>query len=370
MPGGRYGGSGFVGGMAGNAIQEFLVQRELQNRQRQMDEMAAQRQAAEIAQRDEQLRLQREQEARIAAAQGQQQKDLETERGFRRATAIASNALPDDPVDAQTQSLLTEHGYGGQIRQVPGVVKLGPWQDGETPEMTPDQTVMRGGSQYLSQRAAAEERGALAADAEAGRNERADADRELKEMIARLTASGTATSRALADQLKQIQIDSAQEKLATTQTDRTKSADAAKQATQTAYDLITRLETHPGIDKATGAYEMRGFTQEAQDFNGIRDQLIAALALPNVGALKGAMSEKELAFVKNLSTRLDNHKLSKEETLKAIREAKTFLQNKLSGAPDAGGGGTVKMLSPDGRPLNVPAAQVEAAKARGATLAQ
>lgn len=109
--------------------------------------------------------------------------------------------------------------------------------------------------------------------------------------------------------------------------------ESARQATQTALDLVTRLETHAGIGAATGAYEMRGFTQGAVDFNAIRDQLVAALALPNLGALKGPMSDKDVIFVKQLATRLANTRLSESETRKALAEAKLFLQTKLGGGP-------------------------------------
>lgn len=105
-------------------------------------------------------------------------------------------------------------------------------------------------------------------------------------------------------------------------------AEDARAITQTAYDLATRLLTHEGIDAATGAYELRGFTQPAVDFNSIRGQLVAALALPNLGALKGPMSDKDILFVKQLATRLENPRLSKAETLLAINEAKMFLEGK------------------------------------------
>jgi hypothetical protein len=107
----------------------------------------------------------------------------------------------------------------------------------------------------------------------------------------------------------------------------------AASITKTALDLAGRLETHPGIGRATGAYEMRGFTQDAVDFNAIRDQLVAALALPNLGALKGPMSDKDVLFVKQLATRLSNPSLSEAETRTAIAEAKTFLNGKLGAAP-------------------------------------
>jgi hypothetical protein len=131
-------------------------------------------------------------------------------------------------------------------------------------------------------------------------------------------------------------------------------ADPAEAAsiTQTALDLTDRLERHPGIGAATGAYEMRGFTQDAVDFNAIRDQLVAALALPNLGALKGPMSDKDILFVKQLATRLSNNRLSEAETRTAIAEAKTFLKSKLgpatATAPVQPGGGRAAGPGPVG----------------------
>jgi hypothetical protein len=113
----------------------------------------------------------------------------------------------------------------------------------------------------------------------------------------------------------------------------------AKQVTETALSIAQRLKTHPGIGAATGANDIRQYgipfipgTQARADFNGLRNQLVAALTLPNLGALKGPMSDKDVAFIKNISTRLGDEKLSEEETKKAIDEAIVFLTTKLGGA--------------------------------------
>lgn len=143
-------------------------------------------------------------------------------------------------------------------------------------------------------------------------------------------------NRAVADELARARLDAVKEKTEGAKTERTSKEESAKTATQDALGLVERLETHPGIGKATGAYEMRGFTQGAHDFNSIRNQLVAALTLPNLGALKGPMSDKDVKFVKELSTRLGDTYLSAEETRRALAEAKTFLQNKIGG--DAGAG--------------------------------
>lgn len=99
------------------------------------------------------------------------------------------------------------------------------------------------------------------------------------------------------------------------------------------YDPRTKTtDKDLNIDRATGAYEMAGWTQGAVDFNSVRDQLVAALALPNLGALKGPMSDKDILFVKQLATRLENRKLSRPETERAVTEAVKFLESKMAGA--------------------------------------
>lgn len=332
----RYGFTG-TGAMAGNAIQEFLMRREQENQRRILQELAQQQQAEENRQRQADLALRQQSEARVGAYQTAQLDDLSNQREFTRATTLSENAMPGDGVDDPTRELLIRQGYGGQLSKTPGVVQQGPQtgvDEQDIPQygvtQSPDSYAMRGGSKYLNARAAEDARAALATEAEAGRNERADADRSMRETIANLAASGSAASRALSDQLKQIQIETAQGKLDEQTTTRNNSVDAARQTTQSALDLATRLETHPGIGKATGAYEMRGFTQDAQNFNSIRNQLVAALALPNLGALKGPMSDKDILFVKQLATRLENPKIDDAETVRAIQEAKTFLQSKLA----------------------------------------
>lgn len=363
----RYGFTS-VGAAGGNAIQQFLVQRALQQRQMQMDAIAQQQREEQTKQHAADLELRTGQERRIAQAQQAQMEDLANQREFGRATTISENAMPGDVADETTRALLEKQGYGGQVKKVPGVVSQGAFQGNDANEIpqydvnqSPDTFQMRGGSKYLSARAAADEREAAAKEAAAARSaeaekartaadDRAESDRAMRLTIAQLAQSGNAAQRDLANQLTQLRIDAERDKQATTREAKDKTTSEAQATTQRALDLATRLETHPGISKATGAYEMRGFTQEAQDYNGIRDQLVAALTLPNLGALKGPMSDKDVAFVKTLATRLGNTKLSEAETRLAIKEAKDFLANKLrdtSTAPTAttgtggGGGGRV-----------------------------
>ncbi len=180
---------------------------------------------------------------------------------------------------------------------------------------------------------------ATAAGRDADRAQRASDAAAMRGVVAS-NQSGAAASRDLANQMKELQITGERDKQAAATTDRTKQQESAQVSTQNALDLVDQLEKDPGLGAATGAYEVRGFTQGAQDFNGMRNQLVALLALPSLGALKGPMSDKDILFVKQLATRLENPRLSEAATRKALAEAKTFLQSKLgkggSVAPGAG----------------------------------
>ena len=73
--------------------------------------------------------------------------------------------------------------------------------------MSPESYAMRGGSKYLSARAAAEERAALAEENRLAMDERARQDRESREAIARMMGAGAAETRELTNTLKRQQIE-------------------------------------------------------------------------------------------------------------------------------------------------------------------
>jgi len=168
-------------------------------------------------------------------------------------------------------------------------------------------------------------------------------------------AAGAAETRALTNEMRQTQIDAANEKAAATEKERTRVEGNARESTRTALDLVDRLEKHPGLSTATGLTGpfVSKFSQAATDANALRDQLVATLTLPNLGALKGPMSDKDVLFVKQLATRLGSPSLSEQETRRALGEAKTFLRNK----SDAGGGAgnTIRARDPQGNLHEAPA---------------
>jgi hypothetical protein len=92
----------------------------------------------------------------------------------------------------------------------------------------------------------------------------------MKLLIADMSRSGSAETRALANELKRLQIAQQQDKLDTARERRAKSETDARTSTQTALDLANRLldakDIGGSIGAATGANELRGFTQGAQDF--------------------------------------------------------------------------------------------------------
>jgi hypothetical protein len=330
------------GAAAGNAIEQFLVQRAIEERQRRMDELAAQNTRADNARADEQVQLQRENQQRMASAQDDAAR-LTKAQAAAGSLGIGGRIASEDPnagliaqylpgVLDQDMTLASRHMTGAGI---PGVMA-------RTEDIAPQPTgmmVSRGTAQQKQaadaiaarDREQAAAQAARAAEGEASRQAAADRARDSNDTrmtIAGVAASGKAETQGLRNQLLQQQID---EKAAkdTAAADAKKAAETEAQTrTQGAYDIAGRLKSHPGLKSAYGAYEMRGWTQEAQDAKSLRDQLVASLALPNLGALKGPMSDKDILFIKQLATRLGNSKISDQEAVTAIDEAMQFLQGK------------------------------------------
>jgi hypothetical protein len=369
------------GALAGNAIQEFLIRRALEERQARMDKLVAEKQSADIGLRAGDLGLRREQEARIAQAQQQAQQDLEHQREFGRATTIAENAIPGDPTDEATYQLLQRQGYVGQARKVPGVMMRGPLPETQTEAdrpTGPDTYEMRGGSKYLSARAAEEARAAQAEAAQGAAAERAQADRDLKEMIARLAASGHAESRTLSDELKRMQIGMLGEKIDTAQKEKVDKATAVAAGRAKVRELAQGLIDDPALNAISGPMAARTPDLLPASVDAARrlSQLVNSLSVEERSKLKGqgAVSDFEGRMLASSVSAIDRA-AGPENVKKHLREIlEAFQGDAPRHGPTSGGtpsgGGTVRMRAPDGRSLNVPADQVEAAKARGATLAR
>lgn len=345
----------FQGGAAGNAIQEFLVQREMQNRQQMLAELQRKAQADQVAQeeadralRAQDLALRQQQEQRITAAQQAAMDDLANQREFGQVERAVEGARPDDaPLDPTMVEKVQRQGFGSRLRQIPGVLMQGPIESGDQMSetdreaelgRTPEQMGLRPGSRFLDAEAQREATAALAGQAEAGRNERAQAEMEMRQMIAALAARGDAKAAALDARLKELQIAGMEDKQAAAATERARGEKSRTETAQTALTLLDRLEQHPGFGMAYGNVSSRfaGFNQNATDAGSIRDQVVAALTLPNLGSLKGPMSDKDILFVKQLATRLQNPRISEAEARNAIAEARKRLGGDASATPAAG----------------------------------
>lgn len=190
------------GAEASNAIQKFLMERAVQQRQAQLDALDKQKQQQDEARMADDLKLRQQQEQRVAEQQKATLADAENQRQFSRANTIAENALPGDAVDASTQQLLQGQGFGGQLKKIPGVVsqgaQLGTDENG-VPQydvsQTPDSVQMRGGSKYMAARTAADERAAQATQAETDRE--AEAQRQ-RDFLATQADANRQNARALA----------------------------------------------------------------------------------------------------------------------------------------------------------------------------
>lgn len=303
-------GPNFVspGAMGGNAIQEFLMQREQMERQRMLDALLQQRQAQEQQMREAQIGLQREQMSGVQEDRRTAQSNLERERDFRRDVTVDQTAMPGDVFSPEMAESFERSGLGSRLRRVPGVVQQGPQVgtvDDDVPlydvTQTPETIQHRGGSQYLAARTAAEERAAMAAQAQAATAERATADRESREsqaeaarnvqmLIAQLAASGRADTTGLRNELLRIQTQMAQTELDGKQRDVTQQRSGVAADRSRVRDLAQGLIDDPALGSITGPIEGRRDTfLQGTNADAVTrfNQLVKSLALTERSKLKG-----------------------------------------------------------------------------------
>lgn len=261
-------------------------------------------------------------------------------------------------------------GYGALLTptkptQAMGPAFEGPMGDGETPQQA--QVGRSGGflktaSQAQMKEMAAQRDKQMDNDRQTGAATETARHNGAMERNAAAAAAAAGSGRELANQMKELDLQMKEAKFAATQADTQKAKDSAASQTSTALDLVKQLREHPGFGAAYGNISSRlsGFSQSAQDAGAIRDQLVAALTLPNLGSLKGPMSDKDVVFVKALSTRLGNPRISEQEAAQALHEAEIRLRG---GATPTG---MVQMMAPDGRALAVPADKVAEMESHGA----
>jgi len=329
------------GADAGNAIQQFLVQRKMEERQRMLDAAAMEKQNADIQRQSEAIAVQRQQVEESARLRELTQTGLDDERLFRRATTIAGNALPGDPVDEQTAAMLSEQGYGGQVQTVPGVISQGPMVEAESAEndyiptygvnQAPDQSVMRGGSRFLSARATEAARAEQAAATAAASAERSEASNQTRVDIASFAAQGQRETGALRNELLQTQVDTANQK----QEDARLAGERARVGElDFANGVMTELDRLMVVDES-GAFRLNDNTKKVVGgarvpapiarlgLPGMSDQsdaifaidsLLAKMDINTLRELKaqsrtgatgfGALSERELSVLENAAAML------------------------------------------------------------------
>ena len=296
-----------VGGAVSNALEQFLMQRMAQERQRQLDTFAREKEANDVAasKADQVLRaraLDQEQQ-RMTAAEADRKaaaEDLHHQREFTQASTVADHAMPGDPADEATQALLQRQGFGGMLRQIPGLVVQGPLESGDGADQTaqdhadqlgqgPDQTVLRGGAKWLNAEAERQAKAERAAQEEAGRNDRAAAANELRALIAQMGASGKAESAALANQLRAIQIRLLGDKVDAAEQERKDKAGSVASGRASVRELAQGLLHDPALEAISGPAAGRTPDLLPASVDAARrlEQLVGMLSLESRGKMKG-----------------------------------------------------------------------------------
>jgi len=159
--------------------------------------------------------------------------------------------------------------------------------------------------------------------------------------------AGPSEATALANEMARLRIQAETDKQNEARAGRDKAAAEGAESTQSALDSVEKLldakGLGAGLDSSYGAYEMRGFTQGAQDFKAERDRLAALLTLPNLGKLKGPLSDNDLKFIRQVSSTLSNDRISDAAARTELVNLQNWLRSK--GAVSKGGGAGVKVLS-------------------------
>lgn len=372
------------GAVAGNAIEEFLRQRMLEQRQQMLDSVAIGDRQADNARADlAEARM--SDTARMAAEdRDRAQSAREDENNYRRAANYALTGVPGviDPGEADN---LRKYGFGGLLSGTPGA-----GQD------VPGVLEFRGGTQYQSARQAAQEREAQAREALAARGdqqtqaqqaaaERAAADRALRLQVAQMGASGKSETNALRNDLLRSQISEKQQK----QDDAAK-ADQAKADAVTQYQNDITSVIDQLIDKngnllpdtagIVGMLDARtpDISESANSAKQRVERLIGMLDINKLREMKaqsktgasgfGALSEKELNVLENAASGLRNRGQREGDYAAELKRIRDSVNKGGAAAPAAGG--RVRVMAPDGTVGTVPAAQLEQALAKGYKQAQ
>jgi hypothetical protein len=200
-----------------DALVKFLAQRELEKRQAMLDALkisdTRQQQEAEqqrIAQGARGLDIQEANQKELRRQAEQQQKNLEAERAFRRASTMYQTQQPTEDAGQAAYDLMNEQGFRGIIDRQPGISVSRPEmaapeaKPGEIPQLpismgrttiTPDRFPSRGGAEYQMARARSAD---TAAEAERARQARADENEKQRQLAIMLKGMQDSTARAIA----------------------------------------------------------------------------------------------------------------------------------------------------------------------------
>jgi hypothetical protein len=324
------------GGGIISALREELLAREIKRREAMLEEASASDRALRQAQIEQQMEIQRVQEARAqeesrlrAEEQAQRVRDLDdarVERVRRRSdetnvrtnteaiNASVADAIPSGQVnlsDPNTANMIRSKYLASGLEMPAAVTAMLQAPKAEAPVKLHIQ----------------EHDGDLVAVH--------PVTGEIK-LLKQGRPKSTAPTEAeqLSADLKRIQVEERQDKLDTARLARTQAAqDTQRRAQETIADIDALLADTDGMAKATGAFEMRGGSQAAIDWNAKRRRVVAALTLPNLGTLKGPMSDRDVEFVKSIASVLGEGRLSEQ----AVRDALTRARQALAGGKTATG---------------------------------
>lgn len=300
--------------------------------QRMIDKLTAEKVAEQIRQfnvgAEERKRTHNLEAQRHAATLAEQTRQHEGQRAER----IANTAYPEDIATPEAQALLQKTGFGGALRTVTQDPFEGvdPSSMGELPMVSGR---LRGGANYLTQQNIATQRAQAAAQAEAGKAERATT-------AAVAAASQHDIANAMRQQGLNIQAQLAgstiegrtQKAAETKRSDEAKRLGATDEA-QRVINLANEFEQTPG---AEGIFGVRGVFPnipggKAANAQALLEQLKSSLAIGKIQEMKaqsrtgatgfGQLSERELKVLEDAAGRLQ-----RTQSLDAARKELTVIR--------------------------------------------
>lgn len=192
---------------ASSALEEALIQHQLEQRQKMLDQLARRKEAAAEFDRGEQRRqdrarlaLDQDREKRAAQDSQRNYEGIENEREYRRASNLAQTIMPGQS-DEATFNTLNKNGFAGIVQERPDLqlpTSLnGPSGQGHAfgLPVAPHTYTSEGGSNYQNARVAAQERAEAAKAAQDAAAARAEDERASREAIAH---EGNLTRQAIA----------------------------------------------------------------------------------------------------------------------------------------------------------------------------